>query len=345
MFFEGGVTALHKRYTVQDIAKRAGVTAATVSMALNNKQGVSAETKQRIVRIANELGYIPNISARALVQQRTYTLGLFIPSSPSAFLDSYFSNILRGITEVATKAGYLVSIVYEDSVHEHLTYRVDGLILTELKGRDPYVDLFRKFKIPFVSMGKVNDTLPSVDIDTQGGIMQAVKYLVSLGHRKIGFIAGPPKYHYVVNRYRSFKKALHAHGLPLEADWMSVAPNSRAGGRQAVVRLLKRVRGAPTAFLVCTDLMTVGVIDGLKDLGLDVPHDVSVIGFDDAPYAELVQPPLTTIRQDVYLSGKYAARMLIDTLEGKQSTVSVTLPVRLVRRKSTSTANDSKIYT
>src|SRR5579875_2239310 len=319
---------MRKKVTIKDVAKAVGVTPTTVSNVLNGTNRISDETRRRVLQAVEELQYTPNMSARALVKRRTYTIGLFIPASPRVLSDSYFAEALRGMTEVALQYGYVVSIIYSDGLSDSVRQRIDGLVLTELKNKDEYVQYFKRIRLPFVALGRGGDpTLRDYVIsDTNRGIREAVNHVYRLGHRHLGYLLGPLGYEYVCERYRTFRR-MHAElGLSLDRRLCATGENSREGGVSAM-----------RAILASTDIMALGAIEYLHEHGLRVPDDMSVVGFDDADFSKYVRPSITTVHHDIYRAGREAAFMLIAKLDGREYKRPVTLPVRFVPRESTST--------
>ncbi|GLG00512.1 LacI family transcriptional regulator [Alicyclobacillus hesperidum subsp. aegles] len=328
---------MRKKVTIKDVAKAVGVTPTTVSNVLNGTNRISDETRRRVLQAVEELQYTPNMSARALVKRRTYTIGLFIPASPRVLSDSYFAEALRGMTEVALQYGYVVSIIYSDGLSDSVRQRIDGLVLTELKNKDEYVQYFKRIRMPFVALGRGGDpTLRDYVIsDTNRGIREAVNHVYRLGHRHLGYLLGPLGYEYVCERYRTFRR-MHAElGLSLDRRLCATGENSREGGVSAMRAILARgVR--PTAIFASTDIMALGAIEYLHEHGLRVPDDMSVVGFDDADFSKYVRPSITTVHHDIYRAGREAASMLIAKLDGREYKCPVILPVRFVPRESTS---------
>ncbi|WP_157076235.1 LacI family DNA-binding transcriptional regulator [Alicyclobacillus kakegawensis] len=329
---------MSRKATIKDIAKIVGVTPATVSNVLNGNNRFSEDTKKRILAAAKQLNYTPNMFARALVKNRSYTIGLFIPASPRAFLDPYFSELLRGLTEIALEHGYVVSIIYADGLNETVRNRIDGLVLTEVKVKDEYVSFFQRANVPFVSLarGAENELEDYVVSDTRRGLEEAIKYLARLGHRRIGYALGPLAYEYVYERYSIFRDIQRKMGLICEATDVGTGENSRQGGRMAARRIMRAASEKPTAILASTDVMALGVIEYLQSIGMSVPEDVSVVGFDDAPFSRYVTPPIATVRHDIYQLGRHAASMLISKLEGRDYTKPIILPVKFIVRGSIS---------
>lgn len=324
-----------KKTTIKDIAKVVGVTPATVSNVLNGTKRYSDETKKRILLVAEQLNYTPNMSARALVKKRTYNIGLFIPASPQIFLDPYFSELLRGLTEVALQQRYVVSIIYSDGLDESIRNRVDGLVLTEVKLDDEYIQYFRKLNIPFVVLanGEKHGVKDFIVSDTKKGIEDAIQYLFNLGHRRFGYALGPVSYEYVHDRFEFFQEILKEMDIDPDPSNVAKGLNSREGGSKAA-KVIMSSTTRPTAILASTDIIALGVIDYLKCIGCHVPKDVSVVGFDDANFSEYVNPTITTIRHEIYEHGRYAAQMLISKLEGRKYEHPMILPVKFIVRES-----------
>lgn len=327
---------MQKKITIKDIAKFVGVTPTTVSNVLNGTNRISEDTRQRVLQAVEELHYTPNMSARALVKKRTYTIGLFIPATPRAFSDPYFSELLRGLTEVSLEHGYVVSIIYSDGLDDSVRERIDGLILTEVKVNDPFIQDFETSGMPFVALGKGGDQELDdyVMSDTRKGLQDAMNYLFRLGHRRFGYILGPLSYEYVYERYQVFREMQRELGLEYDPYCIATGDNSREGGAHATRRMM-HAKKKPTAILASTDLMALGVIECLREMRYNVPKDISVVGFDDAEFSRYVRPSITTVRHDIYRTGRHAARMLIAKLEGRAYTKPVHLPVKFIVRDST----------
>jgi len=334
-----------RKATIKDIARLVGVTPTTVSNVLNGTNRFGDDTRQRVMAVAEELNYTPNMSARALVKKRTYTIGLFIPASPRAFLDAYFSELLRGLTEVSLKHGYVVSIIYSDGLREGVRDRLDGLILTEIKLHDPYIDYFRAIGMPFVALGKGNEheAADHVISDTSKALKETVNYLYRIGHRRIGYALGPLVYEYVYERYKLFREMQRALGLDYCVRHIATGANSREGGAMAARRIVRNRSDNPTAIIASTDIMALGVIEYLQSVGYGVPQDLSVVGFDDADFSKYVHPSITTVRHDIYRAGCEAAAMLIAKLEGLNYAGRVSLPVKFIVRESTASPQSIEV--
>lgn len=328
-----------RKPTIKDIAREVGVAPATVSNVLNDTKKYSEETKRRILLAAKKLNYTPNLSARALVKKRTFNIGLFIPASPNAFLDPYFSELLRGLTEVALEQQYVVSIIYSDGLDGSIRNRIDGLVLTEVRLEDEYISYFQSLDIPFVVLANGANTgiQDYVVSDTKKGLEDAINYLVNLDHRQFGYALGPISYEYVHERYMIFKDILIEKDIEIKTSNVARGMNSKEGGREAAKTIMES-QETPTAILASTDVMALGVIEYLKSIEIKVPDDISVVGFDDSAFSKYVNPTISTIRHDIYQLGRHAATMLISKIDNKEYEKPVTLPVKFIVRESISIA-------
>lgn len=309
--------------TIKDVAARAGVSIKTVSRAMNGSAEIAAPTRQRVLDAATELDSRPNLLARRLVSGRTNTVGVVIPHSASyVFTHFSFNDVLRGIGEVLDRHGLdLLLHLRGDQAPYYDLYRkhqVDGLILLAIPTDDPlYRDLVRG-SIPCVFTCRTStDDNPTdwVDSDAVTGLGLVTAHLIDLGHERIAMLAVPPTLVMAQQQVAGFRRVMTDHGLLINEDWIRAGEYSFASGERIARELLAQA-DRPTA-LVCGDDMTaIGVMRRAANMGLDVPGDVSVTGFDDVVLAPYVYPALTTIRQDGYRKGRLAAETLIDVLAG-----------------------------
>ena len=325
-----------------DVARLAGVSQKTVSRVINDAPNVRETVRTRVLDAVAELGYRPNATARALVTQRTGVIGIVTPGIPLYGPSAQ----LFGLERAAREAGYSVVIVstasgtqadLEEAVLRLLDLRVDGLAIGSPVGgvRLPAA-LFRG--VPAIVVG---DPLADeaedvwVSCDQVGGGREATEHLLALGHRTVWHVAGPSSWFSTHARRDGWAQALAAAGAPrpeaLEGDW--TAASGYAAG------LVLADRPDVTAVFVANDHMAVGVLRALRDRGRDVPRDVSVVGFDDAPESEFALVPLTTVRQDFGAIARVAIAELVDAMSGRPSPSRTTyLPVELVVRSSTGPA-------
>jgi LacI family transcriptional regulator len=329
--------------TMNDVARVADVSIATVSHVINGTRYVSPERAERVQAAMRELDYTPDATARSLRVGRTHTLGVVIPDNTNPF----FAELARWIEEAGFDAGYTTILGNSGEradrerqyVSTLLSKRVDGLIIAPWRKPDaPLLRVLRKAQIPIVVIDR-DDVLPAADAvlyDDVGGGRQAAEHLRALGHTAIAAIAGPPDPGHSPGRLGGFVEALADGGVPIGDDAIVTSDYHFAGGRAATAELLARGRRF-TALFAANDLMAAGAIRELTGHGLAVPGDVSVVGFDDAPLAEMTSPALTTVRQPVQEMGDTAVSLLLARLAGSPENGGGThvLPTSLVVREST----------
>jgi len=327
--------------TIKDIAQIAGVSPSTVSRALNDSPLIREETKARIREIAAALGYERNELARGLVKGTSRALGLIVPDITNPF----FAEIARGVSDVAHAQGYGVLLcTTEGNLSREAEYlrflrrkRVDGLILSAVTIDDPNLSEFLNGSIPFVLVSRLVKGLdaPFVVGDDKTGARLAVEHLIQLGHKRIAFIGGPANVQSSRDRMETYQKVLKEHGLKAYTKWAVFADFTQAAGRKAAQKMLRgRIR--PTAIFAANDVIALGVMEAAEDLGLSIPQDLSLVGYDDISYAALPRIQLTTVAQPTYEMGRIAAEYLLAICEGeKREKLRCLLPPRLIVRKTT----------
>lgn len=310
-----------KRVNIADVAREAGVSAQTVSRALNNKGEISPDTRERVLATVERLGYRPNTLARGLVTQKTSTLGLVVPDIANPF----FSEVARGAEDAAHDEGYslLLCNAMENPAREMEALRtldaqsVDGIILcssrlsdndlTSMMGSLPAVVLVNR-NLPIGSMR-------CACIDDEAGAYGAVGHLLGSGRRTIAFLAGPAASNSGRRRGLGYRRALAEAGLAADPGLTLECAPDLEGGYEAARQMLA-ARPQTDALLCYNDLVAVGALQALTALGRRVPEEVAVIGFDDILLAALVMPPLTTLRSDRQRLGAEAVRLLVRALDG-----------------------------
>jgi LacI family transcriptional regulator len=329
--------------TMNDVARAANVSIATVSHVINGTRFVSAERAERVHVAMRELGYTPDATARSLRVGRTDTFGLVIPDNSNPF----FAALARFIEEAGFEAGYTTILANSnerpDREHRYVSTlvskRVDGLILSPSRGdHRTLIRLLENARIPVVVVDR-DAELPNADIvvyDNEGGSCDATKYLIDLGHERIVCVAGPADASSAAERVDGFRRAMTEAGLPLSENSVVESDFHFAGGRQATARLLDTGEQF-TAVFAANDLMAAGVVRALADRGISVPGDISVIGFDDAPLAEMITPALTTMRQPLQDMAHAAVSLLLSRITGNNGTMPTrrVLTTSLVIREST----------
>ncbi|EGL83951.1 transcriptional regulator, LacI family [Caldalkalibacillus thermarum TA2.A1] len=330
--------------TIKDIAKKAGVSVTTVSKALNNYQDIKPETRKKILKIARELNYQPNTTARNLVLRKTNTIGLIISGlSTSRSAHHFLFDVICGINDQAYGKQYDVLLYGTNSENQKrmsyldlcLQRNFDGVILMGVKTDDPYVQEVVEAEIPtvLIDVPIVTSTCGYVTTDNVKGAEMAVQHLLDLGHRHILMINGHRQAFVSLQREEGYKKALEANGLPFREDYVAYTDFESDSGAQAVVSLLQKHLQA-TAIFCASDLIAYGVITKCMEMGYRVPEDISVIGFDGIQLGEIMTPALSTIYQNRYVMGTSAVNMLIEMLEGSEG-YSRVLPPTLIQRDST----------
>jgi LacI family transcriptional regulator len=331
--------------TIKDVAAHAGVSVTTVTNVLHGRGNrFSEQTRQKVLRAVEALGYRPNQVARNLVQRRSHTLGVVVEHFRGALLGNpYFSTLLDGVLAEAVRAGYQLKIIALTSPDiEHVRQRtedgsIDGAILAAPLHQSPLLKWAEECLLPCVVAGSSPRDLRAacVDVDDESAVYEGVKWLIAQGHRRIAFIAGPVNYWSAHRREQGYLRALSEAGITFTSHWIRRGNYSTESGRLAMEKLLL-VRPSFSAVVCCNDWMALGALETLRRKGVCVPEEVSVMGFDDVEAAAVASPPLTTIRQPVREIGMCAAQLLIRQIEGgTRSLERVIFPGELVQRDST----------
>jgi LacI family transcriptional regulator/LacI family repressor for deo operon, udp, cdd, tsx, nupC, and nupG len=335
--------------SIQDIARAAGVSHSTVSRALHDSPLISLEVRQRIQQLAQEMGYTPNQVAQSLKGRRTNTVGVVITSISDPFL----ARVVRGIEDVARTAGVqvLLSISNNDPEQEMALIdafhrrRVDGIISSTSRIDEAHLKRLVKSRMPAVL---INQPAPAeaglvrtVQVDDYASAQQAMAHLLSLGHRAIGFLGAGNRARSNGIRLSAYRDALHAAGIAGDETWIKVAPQQSRYYADDVAdgqALLPELLHANVSAVFCyNDTIAVGALLACRELGIAVPGQLSVMGFDDVELAHYVTPPLTSIHQPKLRMGEQAMRMLLDLIAG-QPVHNQMLATTLVIRRSTGAA-------
>ncbi len=335
--------------TLHDLARKLGVSVATVSRALSGAPGVAEETRRRIVEAAEAMQYRPNVLAQRLQKQRTDTIGFIIPTFGPRFSDPFFSELLAGIGNEAAVHEYdlLVStrppgeeemIAYERMVQER---RVDGLLVVRTRRHDPRIEYLQSHHFPFVAFGRceAEEPFPYVDVDGEAGMYRLTHHLIAKGHRRIAYITVSDALMFSHYRIQGYRRALEEAGLPFDAELIVEAGMSDEEGFRAGQALLRR-EPPPTAIIAATDLIALGVMGAAESCGVQVGSDLAVAGFDDISLASLAHPPLTTLRQPIYAIGQTICRMLLERI--LQGTIAE--PYRLLQPELIVRASTDFVY-
>jgi DNA-binding LacI/PurR family transcriptional regulator len=332
-----------RRPKSDDVAVLAGVSRTTVSFVLNDRPGanISQATRERVLAAAVELGYRPHASARGLAAGRSHTLGLVLRQSPEQVAeDALLAETLRGLSLAARAERYRVLVEpfapNDDSYGDLLrSHRTDGLVVSGPRIDDGELLALAREGAPIVLQGYLPDVeSASVDVDNEAAAQAAVEHLIGLGHRVIGCITNAPlTYTSAAGRLAGYRRALAEAGIPYDENLVIQAAFDAASGRRTMAEML--ARDGVTAVFVASDVVAFGAIAAIRDVGLHVPSDISVVGFDDIPLAAFFDPPLTTVHLPAHDLGRAAGSALLDRIHGRPTAGRIVLPTELVIRSST----------
>ncbi len=332
--------------TIKDVARLADVAPSTVSRVIANNPRISEKTKKKVREAMTELGYHPNFIARSLANQSTQVLGLVMPGSTSTFSQNpFFPTVLRGLSEGAHKEQYALQMstgqteaeIYEGIVQMVQGGRVDGIVLLYSRVEDRVMNYLRERDFPFVMIGKpykYAEEITHVDNDNFRATKEVTEHLLNLGHTCIGFIGGDLNLVVTVERLLGYEKALGEAGLELHDDYIIHEEFLREGGREAINELMQ-LDEPPTALVVADDLMALGVLNTLDEMGITVPDDISIVSFNNVLLAEMSRPPLTSVDINIFKLGNEAAKNLIQKIKDPLEPVKrIIVPHCIVERQS-----------
>jgi alanine racemase len=336
------------RVTIKEVAERAGVSKTAVSFAFNDPSRLSEATVQKILAVAGELGYAPHPVARSLNTGRTGVLGLLLPQDIPTILENPFSTqFMRGMGRVCDEQGLSLMLVppVKGSMLKAIDHAaVDGFVVMGLEPQDPVVNMLRQRHVPFVMVdSEVPDGVPCLNIEDHEGARAAMMHAIQRGHRRIAMVAfesgkeGRWREYTgtLCRRLAGYLEALATVGLSLDGPGVQIleCENSIEGGADAFSRLWQ-TPSCPTIVVAMSDIIALGVMGAAREQGLEIPKDLSVIGYDDIPEAQRANPPLTTVRQPMVEKGEQAAELLVKALRGESASERCTLPTELIIRAS-----------
>jgi len=324
--------------SIREVAAAARVSVATISRVLNGKGPIHPDTRQRVLEVVADLGYVPHSGARSLSTRRTSSVGVILPDVYGEF----FSELIRGIDQEAKRAGYhlLVSGSHSDPAEvdalvRALHGRVDGLIVMASMRNAGTIRIPPGVPAVFLGDPPARGSHPSMRIDNEGGARAVAEHLLDLGHRRIAVISGPAENSDAEARLLGFRAALSARGVELEPELLVVGDFREESGRSAALALAG-LPARPTAIFAANDAMAIGCLSALRELGLSVPEDVALAGFDDVPISRYLSPPLTSVRVAIAELGERAMTRLLGGLEERGAEpLEETIPAALVVRAST----------
>ncbi len=334
---------------IREIAKRAKVSTATVSRAINRVPTVDPRLAKRVWKVVEEVGYYPNTQARALVSGKTRIFGLIV----SEITNPFFPEIVQSFENIAVLHNYeilLTSTVHDPkrmelSVRRMIERRVEGVAVLTFGMEDSLLEhlRFRSVPLVFVDVGPRVPRVSNIRINYQHGIRQAVQHLAALRHEKIAFITGPLTLNSARARKYAFEESMHEIGMKAATEWIIEGDHTMEGGMKALAQLAS-LKSRPTAVMCSNDMTAVGVMREAFEFGITIPKDLSVVGFDDVRLAQFMIPPLTTVQMSQTELAKLAFKALLTEVERDTPAPNGTeyvLQTDLILRKSTALAPTS----
>lgn len=326
--------------TLVEIAQMAGVSVSTVSRALSNgNYPLKEETRQRILELAEEMGYKPNLVARSLQSNRSHLVGVIVDRMQSPFAAA----TVQGIQDGLRNEGYSISIAYsnrdqelaEEAINSFYSRQVDGIIILNSwlhHFNDRILSLQNR---PFIFVNRLfgNCICNCVGPGDHIGAQIATQHLIDLGHQRIGYINGMEDWIEAQNRLAGYQEVLSKHGLPLDQALIKQGDWGVDSGYRAAQELLS-LEERPTAIFAANDMMALGAIYAIQEAGLQIPDDIALVGYDDRDFAAWIRPALTTIRMPSYEMGQAAARLLLKQFSGEELEDATQIPGKLIIRQS-----------
>lgn len=335
--------------TLEDIAKISGVSRSTVSRVINHDRRVSPSTRENVLKVIGECNYFPNLAARGLASGHTNVLGVIIPAGvPSLFTDPYFPILLQGVSITCNKQNYSVMLSLSDAESEKRlvgrviqNHLVDGVIVASTLLGDPIQTTLVNSDLPFVMIGRQPDLIANyIDVDNQKGVRAGTEFLIEQGYTRIAHITGPLNQMAGLDRFQGYKDALFSAGREVDPSLVVEGNFTEVGGYLGMKALLPF---KPDAVFAASDVTAIGAMRYLNEIGLHVPADIGLVGFDDIPASNTSTPPLTTVRQPIQSMGEAAAKLLIEIIENDPKEFQcITLPTELIVRNSTARVNHNQ---
>jgi len=329
-----------KYITLKMVAERAGVSVNTASRAINNKSDINEETKKRVLKVAQELGYVRNATAVALRTKKTGTLGVVIADNRNPF----YAEVLNGIEEAAREKNYHIILANtqrdyqkeEEAINLLLAKRVDGLLITPVQDRNDDIKKLIEANIPFVIVGRdfKNIEVDAVYNDEVKGGFLATEYLIKKGHKRVALINGFLHKSPAKGRLEGYKKVLKKYGIPFDDALVTIGDIDVKDGYERTKQLLEKNLDF-TAIFAYNDMMAFGAMQAVKEKGLRIPEDIGLVGYDDILFSSLISPSLSTIRLKKQELGAESVRLLLSRINGNRKKIKkVMLGVELQIRES-----------
>lgn len=341
---------MENKATIQDVARLAGVSTATVSRVLsNNGYPVSRELAEKIRKVAEEINYVPNLLGKQLKKNSNNTIGVIIPSISNPF----YSTLMLGIEEIARKHQHhvlLCNTLQDEKIEEQylntlMQMQIKGLVISSISSNMALLDrlIGRQLKIVAIDQKIESDKIAQIEFDYRKGGYLATRHLIEKGHRRIAYVTAPLDRPSRRSIFQGYRDAMGEAGLAIGEGWVQEAEEEEQvynsvyefnNGANLTERLLA-LPELPTAVFCCNDMTAIGVGSAIARHGLSVPDDISLLGFDDIPFASMVTPPLSTVRQPDYDMGRLACNMLFEMIEGEhKEAMNITLQPKLIERAS-----------
>ena len=312
--------------TIRTLAEKLNISITTVSRALDGYSDVAEETRQKVIRAAQEIGYEPSFAARQLRRKRIDAIGYILPTSSPRFSDPFYTSFLTGLCDEAAfqNLDLLITSSPPDSEKEKSEYqhwikshRVDGIVLNRTRLHDWRIESLMKNGLPFVTLGQGDPgDYPMVIVNERGAMAQLVKHLVQKGHQRIAFIGGSPDLIIQRERLGGYRQGLEAAGIAFNSELVLESDLTELGGYKAAMILLTR-NPMPTAIIGCNDLTALGTLRAAKERGIYIGTELAIAGYDGIKETEYTNPSLTTIYQPTYEIARKLANMLIQVIQGK----------------------------
>jgi LacI family transcriptional regulator len=333
--------------TIRDVAEKAGVSIATVSFVLNKRAGeaISERVRKRVLKAAAALDYHPSASARGLARKRTHNIAIIFYRDPSSIANAFYSFVVQGVIKETTKRQYNLLFSFVDEVYRGSKdlpqalreQNTEGVLLMHMTSVKMVEDI-KRFGVPMVAIDVYPhlDGVPAIETDNHAGAMLATQHLLDLGHKRVVFLHGALERTSIGERAAGFQEAMTSAGhtkLPRSA--MVACDDLSFEASYARTKRLLVSKRRPTGIVCANDEVATGVLRAAADVGVRVPEQLSVVGFDDIEMSRFTQPPLTTVGIDKEGMGRTAVNILIDTVEGKNPGAPARVPVKLIKRKST----------
>lgn len=309
--------------SIKDIAKACGVSTATVSKALHDQKDVGQETKERIKRVASEMGYTPSAAARLLKTNRSNNIGvLYADEAAQGLTHEYFAGILNGFKEQARKNGFDITFINDHLVDRKMTYlehcryrNFDGVVIVCANFEEPQVQELMSSKLPVVTIDYAHYNCTGVSSNNVKCMSDLVEYIISMGHKKVAYIHGQNYSSVTRDRLAAFYRGLEANNISIPEEYVRPARYLEIEESAEQTKTLLTLKDRPTCIMYPDDMALIGGLNVIRELGLRIPEDISIAGYDGTRISQMLSPKITTIKQDTDQIGKIAADRLISIIE------------------------------